>query len=446
METGRLPPQAVDIEQKVLGAMLLDATALGAGLETLREGDFYRNIHGFIYSAISALFERSEPVDITSVANELKKRRQLEAAGGEIYLAELVECAVTPANAAYHAGIIKEKSTLRTLINTSTDIINRCFDDVEEVETLLDESQSKIYDVAQGRIRQQFQSVSDLLPKTFDDIERYGKGQITGIPSGFKDLDELTAGFQPGELIILAGRPSMGKTALALAMAGNASLLAGKAVGFFSLEMAKSQLVQRLLCAQAKINMHSLRTGKLPLRDFPKLSLAAGPLNEARIFIDDTSNISVLEMRAKARRLKTQGNLDLLVVDYLQLVEASGSKRFNSREQEIAYISRSLKGLAKDLSIPVLALSQLARRVEDRQDGRPMLSDLRESGAIEQDADVVLFVYREEYYKKEGGEPGKAEIIIGKQRNGPLGAANATFIHEYAGFENYSPRVEEAAF
>jgi replicative DNA helicase len=446
METGRIPPQAVDIEQKVLGAMLLDSSALGAGLEILDEGDFYRSINGYVFTAIRALFERSEPVDITSVANELKKRKQLEAAGGEIYLAELVESAVTPANAAYHAGIIKEKATLRSLINTSTDIINRCFDDTEEVEGLLDEAQSKIYDVAQGRIRQQFQSVGDLLPKTFEDIERYGKGQLIGVPSGFKDLDEMTAGFQPGELIVIAGRPSMGKTALALAMAANSALHAGKSVGFFSLEMSKSQLVQRLLCAQAKINMHSLRTGKLPLRDFPKLSLAAGPLNEARIFIDDSSNISVLEMRAKARRLKTQGNLDILFVDYLQLVEASSSKRLNSRENEIAYISRSLKGLAKDLSIPVVALSQLSRRVEERTDGKPQLSDLRESGAIEQDADVVLFVYREEYYKKEGGEPGKAEIIIGKQRNGPLGTANATFVHEYAGFENYSQRMEEVAF
>ncbi|MFH0921909.1 MAG: replicative DNA helicase [Fibrobacterota bacterium] len=444
MEAGRIPPQAVDIEQKVLGAMLLDASALGAGIEILNEGDFYRSVHGFIFAAMTGLFGNNEPVDITSVANELKKRRQLESVGNEIYLAELVECAVTPANAAYHANIIKEKSTLRSLINTSTDIINRCFDDVEEVEPLLDEAQSKIYDVAQGRIRNQFQSVGELLPKTFDDIERYGKGQIVGVPSGFKDLDEMTAGFQPGELIILAGRPSMGKTALALSMASNAALLSGKAVGIFSLEMSKGQLVQRLLCAQAKINMHSLRTGRLPLRDFPRLSLAAGPLNEARIVIDDTSNISVLEMRAKARRLKLQGKLDILIVDYLQLMEAS--KKMSSREQEISYISRSLKGLAKDLGIPVLALSQLARRVEDRQDSRPQLSDLRESGAIEQDADVVLFVYREEYYKKEDGEPGKAEIIISKQRNGPLGTANATFVHEYAGFENYSPRMAEVAF
>jgi replicative DNA helicase len=443
MDTARIPPQAVDIEQKVLGAMLQSAQAVGSVMEILHSGDFYRQIHSDIFDAMIGLFDRSEPIDTITVANELKKMKRLEMAGGEVYLMELVESAVTPANVEYHATIIRDKATLRSLINTSTNIITRAFEEVEEVETLIDEAETKIYDVSQGRIKQKMEKVGDLLPMTFDDIERYGKGQILGIPSGFKDLDDMTAGFQGSDLIILAGRPAMGKTALALAMAANAAIHGGKAVGIFSLEMSRSQLVQRLLCAQAKVNMHLLRTGRLPTRDFPKLSLGAGPLYEAKIFIDDSSDISVLEMRAKARRLKSQGMLDMVVVDYMQLVKPPSNK--NSREQEIAHVSRSLKGLAKDLNIPVVALSQLSRKVEERNDGRPQLSDLRESGAIEQDADVVLFVYREEVYKPTA-EPGKAEIIIGKQRNGPVGSVDVTFIRDYASFENYSPRAAEVAF
>jgi len=437
----RLPPQAVDIEQKVLGAMLQSSNAVDTATEVLRMDDFYRQTHSVIFEAMVALTDRREPVDVVLLANELRKARNLEMVGGEAYLTELIEVAVTPANVEYHAQIVKDKAILRNLINSSTDIITRAFDGTEEVVSILDEASTRIFDVAQGRDRKAFSPISTLLPKTFDDIEAYGKGGIQGVPTGFKDLDEMTTGFKKGELIILAGRPSMGKTALALNMGVNAAIHAGKAVAIFSLEMSKESLVERVLCSQARINMHKLRSGTLPVRDFPKLSLAAGPLNEARLYIDDSSDTTVLEMRAKARRLKSQGNLDFLIVDYLQLVHPG--KKMDSREQEISYVSRSLKGLAKDIGIPVLALSQLSRRTDSREDGRPMLSDLRESGAIEQDADVVLFVYREEVYKKENAEPGKAEIIIGKQRNGPIGNVDATFVRDYASFENYSPRAEQ---
>jgi replicative DNA helicase len=443
MDNVKVPPQAIDIEQKVLGAMLQSSAAVDAVLEILRPEDFYRQVHSDIFEVMMELVNRSEPVDTVTVANDLKKKKKLDMAGGEVYLMELVESAVTPANVEYHAGIVKEKASLRLLINVSTNIITRCFDEGDRVESLLDEAESKIFEVSQGRVKQKMEKVGDLLPKTFEDIESYGKGQILGIPSGFKDLDEMTAGFQGGDLIILAGRPSMGKTGLALAMGASAAIHAGKAIGVFSLEMSRGQLVQRLLCSQAKINMHQLRTGRLPTRDFPKLSLGAGPLYEARIFIDDSSDIDVVQMRSKARRLKAQDQLDMLIVDYMQLIKPT--YRTNSREQEIAHISRSLKGLAKDLNIPIMALSQLSRRVEERTERRPQLSDLRESGAIEQDADVVLFIYREEVYNPTA-EPGKGEIIIGKQRNGPIGSVNVTFIREYAGFENYSPRAEEVAF
>ncbi|OGS33824.1 MAG: replicative DNA helicase [Elusimicrobia bacterium RIFOXYB2_FULL_49_7] len=441
-DLSRLPPQAVEVEQKVLGAMLQYPTAAPAVFELLKMGDFYRQAHNEIFDALQTLFERNEPIDLTLTANELRKNKKLEAVGGEVYLMELVEKAMTPANVEHHAHIVKEKASLRDLINTSTSIINRCYEEVDDVDGLLDESEAKIFSLSQGHVRSGLVPISALLSTTFEDIERYAKGTLQGIPSGFKDLDEKTGGFQNSDLIILAGRPSMGKTALALSMASYAGIHGAKAVAIFSLEMSKSQLVQRLLCAQARVNMHQLRLGRLPHKDIPKLALAAGPLNEAKIFIDDSSDLNILEIRSKARRLKSQGTLDFVIVDYLQLIHPS--RRHDSREQEIAYISRSLKALAKDLNIPVMALSQLARRTEGREDKRPQLSDLRESGAIEQDADVVLFVYREEVYDKEQGEPGKAEIIIGKQRNGPIDTVNATFVKDYAAFENYSPRAEES--
>jgi replicative DNA helicase len=444
METGRIPPQALDIEQKVLGAMLQSEVAVGTVMEILREGDFYRQSHNEIFTVMSLLFDKNEPVDTITVTNELKKRKKLEAVGGEVYVMELVEIAITPANVEYHANIVKEKATLRSLINSATNIISRAFDQAEDADEILDDAESQIFDVSQGRIRSGFMRAGKLLPKTFEQIEEYGKQNIQGIPTGFKDLDEKTSGLQNANLIILAGRPAMGKTALALAIATNAAIHADKAVGIFSLEMAHSQLILRLLCAQAKVNMHLIRTGRLPHNKLPSLALAAGPLSEAKIFIDDSSTLSVREMHSKARRLKSQGMLDFLIVDYMQLMHTT--TKFSSREQEISYISRQLKALSKDLNIPVLALSQLARRADQRPEGRPQLSDLRESGAIEQDADVVLFIYREEVYNQETAEPGKGEIIIGKQRNGPIGSVDVTFISEFATFQNYSQRAEEIAF
>ncbi len=440
----RLPPQAMDVEQKVLGAMLQSSTAAGEVLEILKTEDFYREVHGFIFDAMRTLFERSEPIDVTMTANELAKTKKLEMAGGESYLMELVEFAVTPANAAFHATIIKDKAVLRRLIQSATGIINRAFDADDDVGNILEEAGADIFSITQGNIKKQFECLKELLPHTFQEIEKYGQGQVLGIPTGFKDFDDMTSGLQKSDLVILAGRPSMGKTALALNIAANAAIIGKAAVAVFSLEMSKNQLVQRLLCTQARINMHQLRTGRLPTRDFAKLSLGAGPLYDARIFIDDSSDISVLEMRAKARRLKAQGNLDLLVVDYLQLVSAG--KNIQSREQEISYISRSLKGLAKELEIPVVALSQLARRAENREEGRPQLSDLRESGAIEQDADMVMFIYREHVYNKDA-DPGKGEIIIGKQRNGPIGSVDVSWISDWASYENYTQRaMEETGF
>ncbi|MBL8028198.1 MAG: replicative DNA helicase [Fibrobacteres bacterium] len=440
----RQPPQAMDIEQKVLGAMLQSPEAAGEVLEVLKTEDFYREVHSLIFDAMRALYDRSEPIDVTMTANELAKTKQLELIGGEVYLMELVEISVTPANAGYHAQIIKDKAILRNLINAATGIMNKAYDGSDESHAIVEQASAEIFNISQGKVKNKFESVKDLLPHTFQEIEKYGQGTIVGIPTGFKDFDDLTAGLQRSDLIILAGRPAMGKTAIALNMAANAAILGKAAVAIFSLEMAKNQLVQRLLCTQARINMHQLRTGRLPTRDFAKLSLGAGPLYDARIFIDDSSDISILDIRAKARRLKAQGNLDLLVIDYLQLV--SGGKKTDSREQEISYISRSLKGLAKELDVPVIALSQLARRAESREEGRPQLADLRESGAIEQDADMVIFIYREEVYNK-SAEPGKGEIIIGKQRNGPIGTVNVSFIRDWASYENYTPRTaEESGF
>lgn len=436
MDASRLPPQAVEVEQKVLGAMLQYPNAAPLVFELLRIGDFYRQVHNEIFNAMQSLFERNEPIDLTMVGNELKKEKKLEAVGGEVYLMELIEAAITPGNVQFHAKIVKEKASLRELIQTATGIVNRCYEEVDDVDGLLDETESKIFSLAQGHVREGLVKIGELLPKTFEDIESYAKGSLQGVPSGFKDLDELTGGFQNSDLVILAGRPSMGKTALALTMASYAATHGGKAVGFFSLEMSKSQLVQRLLCAQAKVNMHLLRTGKLPHKDLPRLSLGAGPLYEAKIYIDDSSDTNVLEIRSKARRLKSQGALDFLVIDYLQLIQSS--RKMDSREQEIAYISRSLKALAKDLNIPVMALSQLSRRSEGREEKRPQLSDLRESGAIEQDADVILFIYRDEVYNPDTPDKGKAEIIIGKQRNGPIGKVELTFRGEYTRFENYA--------
>jgi len=440
----RIPPQALDVERTVLGSMLIDANAAVNAMEKLNEDCFYSSANRQIFVCLRDMFEKSIPFDIITVAEQLRKKSQLEAVGAESYLAQLVDSVATSANIEYHAKILLEKSTLRSLISASAEITTTCFSTEAEAQEILDNAEAKIFGISEARIKNSFESLGQLLPKTFEDIDKYSKGGVQGIPTGFKDLDELTSGFQRSDLIIIAGRPSMGKTAFALSIALHASVQAKYPTAIFSLEMSKAQLAQRMLCAEARINMHQLRSGKLPHKELPKLSLAAGPLSEALLFIDDTPGINVLELRAKARRLKAQQNLSFIIIDYLQLMGSTG--KIENRQQEISQISRSLKGIAKELDVPVIALSQLSRAVEQRGgDHRPQLSDLRESGAIEQDADVVMFVFREEVYNKDipDEEKGRAEIIIGKQRNGPIGKIDVAFIKDYARFENLSTVREE---
>lgn len=443
----KLPPQAIDVERAVLGSMLIDSGCVAQAMEILDGESFYVGGHGRIYETMRSMFEKDVPIDIITLGEHLRKREWLEAAGGEAYLSELVENVATSANIEYHAKILVEKATLRSLISIASEISTECFNPGKEAQELLDQAEAKVFGISEARIKGKFESTRDLLQNTFREIEKYGReGGVQGVRTGFTKLDEMTAGLQKGDLVIIAGRPSMGKTAFCLSLAANAAIRTDSkvATAFFSLEMSKSQIVQRMLCAEARVNMHKLRSGMLPKRDYPKLSFAAGPLSEAPIYIDDTPGITVLELRAKARRLKAQHGLDLIVIDYLQLM--SGPAQMESRQQEISQISRALKGIAKELECPVIALSQLSRAVEQRGgDHKPQLSDLRESGAIEQDADVVMFVYRGEYYFPEKDElAGKASIIIGKQRNGPVGEVELAFVRDYARFENLAEmKVED---
>jgi replicative DNA helicase len=443
--TDKIPPQALEVERTVLGSMLIDQNAAVNAMTLLNEDCFYATQNRLIFKCLVAMFEKSIPFDILTLTEELKKRNLLESAGAEPYLSELVSGVATSANIEHHARILLEKSTLRQLISASADITTECFSGEAEAQNILDRAEAKIFGISEARIKNTFESIGQLLPKTFEDIAGYSKGGVQGVPTGFRELDELTSGLQKSDLIIVAGRPSMGKTAFALSIAMHSAVTAKYPTAIFSLEMSKSQLAQRMLCAEARINMHSLRSGKLPQRDYPKLSLAAGPLSEAPLFVDDTPGITVLELRAKARRLKAQHNLSFIIVDYLQLMDSAG--RFENRQQEISQISRSLKGIAKELDVPVMALSQLSRAPEQRGgDHKPQLSDLRESGAIEQDADVVMFVFREELYNKDDpAKQGVAEIIIGKQRNGPTGTAQLAFVKEYARFENLAAGREEGS-
>jgi replicative DNA helicase len=440
----RLPPQNLEAETSVLGAVLLENEALNRVLEILKEDDFYRNAHRRIFSAILHLYEHSEPVDLITLSEVLKTRGELDDVGGVEYLNSLVNCVPTAANISYYAKIIKEKALLRKLINRTTEIVSQSYSISGDVDEFIDQAERTIFEISEDRVRPSFYPIKDLIKSSFKTIERlYEKRQlITGVPTGFQRLDELTSGLQPSDLIIIAGRPSMGKTALALNIAQNASVQAAIPAAIFSLEMSKEQLALRMLCSEAKVDAHRLRGGFLSESDWPKLTRAAGSLSEAPLFIDDTPGLSALEMRAKTRRLKIEHNLGLVIVDYLQLMR--GRARADSREQEISDISRSLKALAKELSIPVIALSQLNRRVEERGDKRPQLSDLRESGAIEQDADVILFLYREEVYNKSEENRGKAELIIGKQRNGPTDKVDLAFLDKYTRFENLSGLKEDS--
>ncbi len=442
----RVPPQNLEAEQSVLGAILLDNDAINQTIEILNPEDFYREAHREIFRAMVALVDKGQPVDGITLTEALRTQNVLEAIGGPGYIAELASAVPTAANVAYYARIVREKSVLRSLASTATEIVAGAYDAPGDVDQYLDEAEHRIFEISERRIRQAFHTMQEVTRASIALLERLyeRKELVTGVPTGFTDLDRLTAGLQPSDLVIIAARPSMGKTALALNLATYAATEADPPVGvaFFSLEMSKEQLALRMLCAEARVDSAKARAGFLGERDFPKLAQAAARLSDAPIYIDDNSDTSALVLKAKCRRLMRERNsrLGLIIVDYLQLMRAA--RPGESREKEIAVISRSLKALAKELRVPVIALSLLNRQVETRPDRRPLLADLRESGAIEQDADVIAFVYRDEMYHRDSKEPGVAEIIIAKQRNGPTGTAKLTWLSQYTRFENYAPEAD----
>jgi replicative DNA helicase len=448
---GRVPPQAVEIEEQVIGAMLLEKEAIAKVIEVLDDEVFHSERNRKIYRAILTLFDHGEPSDTITVAEELRRRGQLEAAGGESYLVELTMKVTSGANVEYHARIVLEKALMRKLINETSAIASRAYTQTEDAFDLLDQAEQAIFKISEWRLKRNYVSMDKAVHDTLEMLESiHGKhGGVTGVPTGFRDLDSLTGGWQNSDLIIVAGRPSSGKTAFALSLAANAAMHRTKPcpVGIFSLEMSIQQLIMRLLCAESRVDAHAVRTGRLPEDDWKRLSIGAGKLAKATIFIDDSASLGILELRAKARRLKAEHNIGLVIVDYLQLMQ--GPRNAENREKEISAISRSLKALAKELSIPVIALSQLSRAVEGRTDKRPILSDLRESGAIEQDADVVTFVHRAEMFvdpksDKFAEVQGRAEIIVGKQRNGPIDDVTLAFVNRYARFENLAlPSFEQ---
>lgn len=437
----KVPPHSVEAEQSLLGSMFLSAEAIPQVLEKIRSDDFYYPAHQHVCQAIVALYGRGEPVDPITTAEELKTMGVLDKIGGKTYLHDLLQEVPTAANVKYYLDIVEKKAVLRNLIRVATEVATLGYEASDDVEAAIDRAENLIFSIAQRRITERFLPVKDFLPEIFEQIERlYQKEtQVTGLPTGFKDLDKLTSGLHPSDLIVVAARPSMGKSSLVLNMAENISLQEKVPVGIFSLEMSKHQLVQRLICSVARVDAQVLRVGNLKEDDWPKFSNAVGQLAEAPIYIDDTANITIMEVRAKARRLMARKELGLIIVDYLQLMQ--GDTRSENRQQEISEISRALKILGRELNVPIIAVSQLSRAVEQRQDKRPLLSDLRESGAIEQDADVVLFIYRDDYYYRDSDDKGIAEIIVAKHRNGPTGTVKTAFLQHYTKFANLvSPR------
>lgn len=445
MPEDRIPPQNLVAEQSVIGSMLLEKNAVVRVIELLAPDSFYRDAHRFIYETILELFDRGEPVDIVTVTELLRKAGRLDAVGGAVYVTDLLNSVPTAANVEYYAKIVEEKAVLRRLIEAGTKIVSEAFSDPDEVDQVLDQAEKSVFDIAMKRTREGFHRIDMVIKRVLDKIDSlYGKKEaITGIPSGYPDLDQLTAGFQNADLIIVAARPAVGKTALALNIAQNIAIRHKMPVAIFSLEMSKEQLAQRMLCSEAEVDAQKLKTASLSDNGWKKLTRALGKLSEAPIFIDDAASSTATEIRAKARRLKIENGLGLVVVDYLQLMR--GRTRSENRVQEISDIARSLKTLARELDVPVIALSQLSRAVEQRPDRIPRLSDLRESGEIEQTADLVLFIHREDYYNPQSERGNIAEIIIAKQRNGPVGSVELVFRKEIAKFSSKETRYEEVA-
>ena len=437
METtvNRTLPQSIEAEQSVIGSMIIDRSAIAQAAEGLDEEDFYRDSHKVLFKSIIDMFKKDMAVDLVTVLEHLKASDTLDRAGGVTYVTEITSSVPTTANLASYIKIVQEKSTLRKLIKASTSIIEESYNKQGEVENVLDSAEKRIFDIAEKRTASDFEPLNQVLERGFIEIERLfnNKGEITGVGSGFIDLDAKTSGFQKGDMVLIAARPSMGKTTFALNIAEHAALREGKSVVIFSLEMSKEQLAYKLLCSEANVDMLKLRTGTLDDKDWENIARATGPLSKAKIYIDDTAGVSVMEMRSKCRRLKVEYGIDLILIDYLQLMSGSSSE---SRQQEVSEISRSIKALAKEMECPVIALSQLSRAPEQRADHRPMLSDLRESGSIEQDADLVMFLYRDEYYNKETEDKNVGECIIAKQRNGPVGTVKLAWLGQFSKFGN----------
>lgn len=428
-------PQSIEAEQAVLGAMMVDRSAIAKSAEALSADDFYRDSHKIIFKSIVEMFQKDAAVDQVTLVEYLLSSDKLEKAGGITYLSEMEGSVIDAANITDYIKIVEDKATLRRLIKASTDIISSCYNEQGDVLKVVDSAEKRIFDISETKNSGDFESISAVLERGFEQIERLynNKGETTGVGSGFKDLDDKTSGFQSGDMVLIAARPSMGKTTFALNIAEHAALKEGKSVVIFSLEMSKEQLAYKLLCSQANVDMLSLRTGQLEDRDWENIARAAGPLSSAKIYIDDTAGVSIMEMRSKCRKLKAEHGVDMILIDYLQLMSGSGEE---SRQQEVSEISRNIKAIAKEMKCPVIALSQLSRAPEQRADHRPMLSDLRESGSIEQDADLVMFLYRDEYYNKETDQKNIAECIVAKQRNGPVGTVKLAWLGQFSKFGN----------